>query len=63
YEDAVYPTKPDGAKIDFPYTTPDNCVFVLSDFRSNITDSRTYGGIPLDDVKGKVVFVMRRRGI
>ena len=63
YEDTVYPTTAENAKITFPYTIPDNCVFVLNDFRSDITDSRSYGGIPLDDVKGKVVFVLRRRGI
>ncbi|MBO7395384.1 MAG: signal peptidase I [Ruminococcus sp.] len=63
YEDTVYPTKPDGAKISFPYTTPDNCVFVLNDYRTDINDSRSFGGIPVDKVKGKVVFVLRRRGI
>ncbi len=64
YDDTVYPTNADGAKISFPYTIPENCVFVLNDFRTDSTnDSRTYGGIPLGDVKGKVVFVMRRRGI
>ena len=63
FEDAVYATNSDGAKISFPYTIPDNCVFVMNDFRNDISDSRTNGGIPLDEVKGKVVFIMRRRGI
>ena len=63
YEDTCYPTKSDGAKISFPYTTPENCAFVLNDFRTDINDSRSFGGVPLDDVKGKVVFVLRRRGI
>ena len=63
FEDTVYPTTSEGASISFPYTVSDNCVFVLNDYRSDISDSRTYGGIPLDDVQGSVVFIMRRRGI
>ena len=62
-ENAVYPTSPEGSKISYPYTVPDKCVFVLNDFRSDISDSRTFGGIPLDDVEGAVVFTMRMRGI
>lgn len=63
FEDAVYPTTSEGSSITYPYTVPPDCVFVLNDFRSDISDSRTYGGIPLDDTKGKVIFLIRRRGI
>ena len=62
-ENAVYPTSPEGSAISYPYQVPENCVFVLNDFRSNLSDSRTYGGIPLEDVEGAVVFTMRMRGI
>ena len=62
-DNAVYPTSPEGSAVSYPYTVPDDCVFVLNDHRSDISDSRTYGGIPLDDVEGSVVFVMRMRGI
>ena len=62
-ENAVYPTSPEGSAISYPYTVPDKCVFVLNDFRSDISDSRTFGGIPLDDVEGAVVFTMRMREI
>ncbi|MBO4523818.1 MAG: signal peptidase I [Ruminococcus sp.] len=62
-ENAVYPTSPEGSSISYPYSVPDDCVFVLNDFRSDISDSRTYGGIPLEDVEGTVVFTMRMRGI
>ena len=62
-ESVVYPTSPDGSAISYPYYVPDNCVFILNDYRSDISDSRTYGGIPLDDVRGAVVFTMRMRGI
>lgn len=63
FEDTVYQTTGEGSSIDYPYTVPDGCVFVLNDFRSDVSDSRTYGGIPLTDSKGKVIFIMRRRGI
>ena len=63
FEDTLYPTTSEGASITFPYTVSENCVFVLNDYRSDISDSRTFGAIRLDDVQGKVVFVMRRRGI
>lgn len=62
-ENAVYPTSPEGSAISYPYQVPENCVFVLNDFRSDISDSRTYGGVPLEDVEGAVVFTMRMRGI
>lgn len=63
YEDTVYPTSAEGAAVSFPYTVPENSIFVLNDYRSNINDSRTYGAIPADETEGKAVFVMRRRGI
>lgn len=62
-ENAIYPTSPDGSAISYPYQVPENCVFVLNDFRSDLSDSRTCGGIPLEDVEGAVVFTMRMRGI
>lgn len=62
-ENTVYPTSPEGSAISYPYQVPENCVFVLNDFRSDLSDSRTYGGIPLEDVEGAVVFTMRMRGI
>jgi signal peptidase I, bacterial type len=62
-EDVVYPTKADGAVISFPYIVPQGTVFVLNDFRSDVGDSRTYGAIPMSDVEGEVILVLRRRGI
>ena len=63
FEDAVYPTTAEGAKIAFPYTVPQDTVFVLNDYRDDPTDSRVYGGIPLESLRGKVIMVLRRRGI
>ena len=63
FEDAVYPTTAEGAKITFPYTVPEDTVFVLNDYRGDPEDSRVYGGILLKDLRGKVIMVLRRRGI
>ncbi len=63
YEERVYATTAEGSKINYPYKVADNSVFVLNDFRSDVSDSRTLGSISLDDCKGKVIFVIRRRGI
>lgn len=62
-EDVVYPTSSDGAIIEFPYQVPEGTVFVLNDFREDTSDSRSFGGVALTDVEGKVIFLIRRRGI
>lgn len=62
-EDVVYPTTSEGALVTFPYVVQENSVFVMNDFRDDINDSRTYGAIPLEDCEGKVVLVLRQRGI
>ena len=62
YENAVYPTTAEGATIDFPYTVPEDTVFVLNDYRPDPEDSRKYGGISLKDTKGKIILMIRRRG-
>lgn len=36
------------------YTVPEGCIFVMGDHRTNSTDSRTVGAIPLYDVVGRV---------
>ncbi|MBQ6041214.1 MAG: signal peptidase I [Oscillospiraceae bacterium] len=62
-DQTVYPNLLDGSAVSYPYTVPENCVFVLNDFRSDLSDSRTFGGIPLEELQGAVVFTMRMRGI
>ena len=48
---------------EFPLTVPEGQVFVLGDSRTNATDSRIYGPVRIDDTFGKVMTVIRRRGI
>ncbi len=62
-EDVVYPTTAEGSAISYPYIVPQGTVFVLNDYRSDPGDSRTYGAIPMSDVEGEVILVLRRRGI
>lgn len=49
--------------VAFPLTVPEGCVFVLGDSRQDATDSRIYGCVRLEDTLGKVMAVLRRRGI
>ncbi|MBR6420735.1 MAG: signal peptidase I [Oscillospiraceae bacterium] len=39
-DNAVYPTSPEGSAISYPYQVPENCVFVLNDFRSEIQEGQ-----------------------
>lgn len=42
---------------------PEGCVYVLGDYRTQSKDSRDFGAIPLENVRGKVITILRRRGI
>ena len=62
-ESIFYTTKKnDDANIEYPYTVPAGCVYVLNDHRDDMTDSRTYEAISVNELQGVVVFVIRRRG-
>lgn len=58
----VYPTYPREG-VEYPYAVPDGHVFILADYRTQATDSRDYGSVPLDNVQGKVITILRRRGL
>lgn len=49
--------------IEYPYRVPEETVFVLGDYRTQTEDSRDFGPIPLVDVEGKVITILRRRGL
>ena len=49
--------------IDFPLTVPEGNIFVLGDNRTDVTDSRIYGPVEIEDTFGKVMTIIRRRGI
>ena len=49
--------------ITYPYTVSGDALFVLGDYRTQATDSRDYGPVSLENVKGKVITIVRRRGV
>lgn len=58
----LYPTYPK-EKLKYPYEVPAGECFILCDYRTKCTDSRDFGTVPVKDVTGKVITVLRRRGI
>lgn len=62
-EEVYYPTFKMGTDIVYPYKVPEDHLFMLGDFRTNATDSRSLGAIQQDDIDGKVITFIRRRGI
>ena len=53
----------DPGTLTYPYTVPEGSVFILNDDRMETGDSRIYGAIPIKSIKGKVLTLLRRRGI
>ena len=49
--------------ITYPYIIPDGEVFILDDYRTQAEDSRDFGSISRDQIEGKVITIIRRRGI
>jgi signal peptidase I len=63
-EEVFFATEPDeNGEVTFPYTVEADSYFVLCDYRIASVDSRSFGTIPQSDLDGKVVTVLRRRGI
>lgn len=48
--------------VTFPLTVPEGAVFVLGDNRSEATDSRIVGCVPIEQTLGQVIGMFRRRG-
>lgn len=62
-EEIFYPTNKEGAEIEFPCTVEAGGVFLLSDLRTGGSDSRSYGTVPVKKLDGKIITILRRRGI
>lgn len=61
-EEIFYTTNMLDTNLKLPVTLEDNEFVILNDYRDDMTDSREYGVITKDKLKGKVIFVFRRRG-
>ena len=62
-EEVFYRTeRAEGSKVEYPLTVEDGRCFLLDDMRTIGTDSRSFGTVPLDDITGKVIYIVRRRG-
>ena len=49
--------------VEYPYSVPEGSVFLLGDYRTHARDSRDFGAVSLENVEGKVITILRRRGI
>lgn len=58
----IYPTYP-RTDNDLKMTIPKGKCFILCDYRTKCQDSRDFGAVNMKDVKGKIITVLRRRGI
>lgn len=61
-EAIFYPTDMHQGSLEVPVTVQSGHVLVLNDYREDLNDSRTYGVLRTDELKGKVIFILRRRG-
>lgn len=62
-EEIFYPTQDETGQAELPCEVPADSVYLLCDFRTNGTDSRSYGPVALEQLDGKVIAILRRRGI
>ena len=60
--DIMYPTYAK-ENYTYPFVVPENSYFLLGDYRTQTEDSRDFGAVPKADVEGKVITILRRRGI
>ena len=61
--DIYYETKPYQDTGRYPLTLADNEYFLLGDKRDTAKDSRYFGAVEADEIKGKVIMAIRRTGI
>ena len=56
----MYPTYPKEG-MEYPYRVPEGHIFVMGDYRTQTEDSRDFGSIPMEQVEGKLITILRRR--
>ncbi len=58
----MYPTYPKKG-VTYPFVVPEGECFILCDYRTRCEDSRDFGSVSMDDVKGKVITILRRQNV
>lgn len=58
----LFPTYPREGE-QYPCVIQEGTLYVLGDYRTQAQDSRDFGTIPLDHIQGKVITLLRRRGV
>lgn len=53
----------DKSSIRYPYTVPENSFFLISDNRDEVNDSRATGAFETERIDGKVISILRTRGL
>lgn len=60
-EEIPYVTKAAEEGIQYPITLKEDEYFILNDFRTLTTDSRETGAVKRSKIKGRLIFLFRRR--
>ncbi len=58
----IYPTYAKEST-EYPYQVPLKHIFLMGDYRTQSQDSRDFGPVSMEDVQGKVITILRRRGL
>lgn len=58
--DIYYSTPQYENKVDYPITLDGNQFFILCDYRKGAKDSRYFGAVEFDEIKGKVITIIRK---
>ena len=63
-ENSIYTNLEDQKpNISLPYRVPSDSYFIINSNLSDLYDSRTLGAIPKDEIKGKIISILRTREI
>ena len=62
YQFQTIPFISPNGELAYPYRVPEDSLFLLNDYREDISDSRTFGAVSKKAVLGVVIFAMQYRG-